>query len=101
VITIVATNDIKVSGSLTPANSSSYIALIGTKNMSIEGAAATVEGIFYCHNPAISSTMAVKGVTTVTGSIAADNVTTDHSVTLNPDPRLNLRTMRQMRLPGL
>jgi hypothetical protein len=101
VVTIVVTDDITVNGSLTAANSSSYLALIAYDVLDIEPAATPVDAVFYCHNPFGTGLVQIRGTKTVTGSIAGDDVTTDHSVTLNPSSRLNINVMRQLHLPGL
>ncbi len=101
IYTVVATDDVSINGNLTPANSSSRLAIIATKKITIEAAAANVEAVLYCHNSEGTGVIGVKGVTTIKGSVSADNVSTDKSTTFNPDPSTNISRLRQLKMPGL
>ncbi len=101
IVTIVAARDAKINGNLVAADASSCVAVIASRTITIEAAAATVEGIFYCHNSTLTGKVEVKGVTTISGSICADVITTDKTTAFHPMPRLDLKAMRQLRLPGL
>ena len=101
IITVYCNRDIIVDGNLTPANSSSYLALIAGHKIRIEGSAPSCEGIFYSHTASNSGLIEVRGVTTVIGSVAADDINTDQTTTFRPSTRWDLDAMRKLRLPGL
>jgi hypothetical protein len=99
--TVVATDDVSINANLTPANPSSRLAIVATKKITIEATATNVEAILYCHNSAGTGVINVKGVTTIKGSVSADDMTTDKTVTFNPDPSIDLTVLRKLYLPGL
>ncbi|MGC8862874.1 MAG: hypothetical protein ACP5R5_08885 [Armatimonadota bacterium] len=101
IITFVVAHDVSVNGPLVPANNSSYVAILALHAITIEAAATTAEGVFYCHNSAVGGRIDVKGVTTINGCAAADTIVTDKTTAFNPLPRLDLNAMRQLRLPGV
>ena len=100
-VTVVATGNIKVTGSLWPADQTSYLALATDHDITVQNAAGSVEAVLYAHSPGGSGDVNLNGSKTLTGSIAADDVSADSSVTLVRDTRLNLYAMKQLRLPGL
>ena len=101
VITIVATDNISVTGSLWPADQSSCLALITNRDISVEVAANSVEAVLYAHDSSGVGDVFIKGATTLIGSAAADDFANNSTVNLVRDTRLNLSVMRSLRLPGL
>ena len=101
VITMVVGDTVTVEGPLVAGNASSYLAVVALHSITIEPAAATVEGVFYCHNPGGTGSIHVKDTKTINGSVCADVIATDKTTAFNPMSRLDLNAMRQLRLPGL
>jgi hypothetical protein len=101
VYTIYCSHDIIVNGNLTPTNSTSYLALIANHKIRIENAASSVEAVLYSHTLGKTGLIEVKGATTITGSAAADDITTDSPTTFRPSSSLNLYVFKQLRLPGV
>lgn len=99
--TIAATGDISVNGALVSANLDSYLALVTERNLRIESGVTSAEGVFYAHKADNNAKVEIHGVTTVTGCVAGDDVTTDSTISFARSPRLTLNAMRQLRLPGL
>ncbi len=100
-ITIYCSHDITVDADLIPANSNSYLALIAGHYILVAGSAPSCDALFYCHTPGNLGRIELRGVKTVTGCVAADDITTDQATTFLPSARWNLDIMRRMRLPGL
>jgi len=98
--TMVATGDITVSGSLYPANSASYLALITTGSISITGTAGWVDAVLYAHAPGGSGRIRIRRSTTVNGTMAADDYVFESSFSMARYSSFDLALMRQLRLPG-
>lgn len=101
ICTVVSTGNIYVIGSLTKANSSSFLALVTTHKVYIDSSAANVQAVMYTHKSDNSGLVEMHGVKSITGSAAGDNFTADQTVTFTYDSGLDLQTMRQLHLPGL
>lgn len=102
VCTIVATSDIKITGSLTAVDQDSYLALITQGRIDIEGLGAYVQAVLYSKKADNNGECHVRQPwVQVCGVWASDNNKTDRDVTFGYDSRLNLSIMRQLRLPGL
>lgn len=100
-ITIVAAGNIEIKGNLWPATQDSYLALLTQTDINIESTATYVQAIMYAHKPDGSGDINCNGVTTVVGSMCADDVHCNSDTALSADTRINLDIMRQLRLPGL
>jgi len=101
VYTIYCSHDVTINGNLTPGNASSYLAIIADHKIRIESTASSVEAVLYSHTSGNTGLIEVKGTTTITGSVAADDITTDNATAFQPSSRLNLSVFRQLRLPGV
>ena len=101
VYTIAATGDISINGTLSPGSPDSFLALITMKQIKIEAGCPSLDAVLYAHKSDKNAGIPIKGVTTITGSMAADNFTTDSPVTMYYDSRLTLSIMKQLHLPGL
>ena len=99
--TIVATGDINVYNTLIPTNTDSHLALITNRRIIVDPAATPVKAILYCHNSGNTGQISLDGTKSVTGSVAADDITTDHAVTLYRNSKFNLAIMKLLHLPGL
>jgi len=101
VYTIVAWGDINITGNLQPGNSSSRIALISNHTIRLQITSYFIQAVMYAHRSDMTGKIEIHGAKTINGSMSADNITTDHSITFNRDSSINLDTMRQLNLPGL
>lgn len=107
VVTIVATGPITVTGNVTRADADSFLALITERSIVIEGNTTTLQAVLYCHNESNTGLARYSrddpqgSGTTVTGSVAADNIRMDGTSTANRDPTLTRDVMAQLKLPGL
>ena len=101
VFIIVAKNNINIHGDLVPWDQNSYLALVTQKDINIDFGVNTVYATMYCHKSDNSADLNINGYTTFSGSMAADNISTDYSVSMTLNPNINLTLMRQLNLPGL
>ncbi len=101
IYTIYCSHDIIINGNLAPGDTNSYLALIANHKIRIESTASSVEAILYSHTSGNTGLIEVKGNTTITGSVAADEITTDTATVFRPSYRLNLSVFRQLKLPGV
>lgn len=100
-ITVVATGDIIINGSLSPADSNSYMALITREDIYIDYGAGYVDAIMYAHRSGLGSEANINGYTTICGLVASDDNTTTSTTNFSRNTKLTLAIMRQLKLPGL
>ena len=102
VCTIVATDDIRIQGSVWPVDQNSYLALITEKHIDIESEFAVVQAVMYSHKSDDNGEVHVKKDSVqIVGVAASDENVTDDDLTVSYDSRLNVDIMRELRLPGL
>lgn len=101
VVTLVATGNIAVKGNLNYQDTNSYLALVTQKTITLQLTATSVVAALYAHKPDKSGRINIQGVTTVVGTISADDVDASASTNFRRDSGLNLDIMRRLRLPGL
>ncbi len=102
VCTIVATGNITIDGWLLPSDSTSHLALITTGQITADTSAFWVQAIMYAHKSDNTAQIHLQASPVwVSGSLAADNVNTDNSITLQPDTTCTLAVFRQLQMPGL
>lgn len=100
-VTVVATGNITVRTSVGPYDSSSYLALITNKTITIQTSASTIVSALYAHKSDSTARVVIQGTMTVIGTISADDISTDHPVDVRRDSGLDLDVMRRLKLPGL
>lgn len=100
-ITVVATGDIIVNGSLSSADGDSFIALITKQQIRVDLLALNVEAIMYSHTPGKRSDIDIKGLATIHGVAASDDNKIALTSNFYANTKLNLAIMRQLKLPGL
>ncbi len=100
-VTIVATGNISIVGSVTYYDVNSYLALITQKNIYVQSSAPSVVATLYAHKADRSGKVQLQGFQTVVGTVCGDDATTSSSTNFRRDSGLNLDIMRRLRLPGL
>ena len=100
VVTIVCSGDISVQSSLNPSDTNSYLSLITTKSIIFQSGALNGTGVFYAHHPNNTGSIQLKGQTTITGTIAADDIIHNGKVDISRGSR-SFDALRRSRLPGL
>ncbi|MCE5315398.1 MAG: hypothetical protein ABFD49_06275 [Armatimonadota bacterium] len=101
VYTVVASGDIVVNGSLSAANSSSFMALLSPDEIIVYNNSGYVAALLYSHNSLNTGNIQIYGYPTVYGSASADAFSTEHTAVINHNSGLNIEAMRQLDLPGL
>lgn len=101
IITVVATSDINVIGSLLPADQNSFMVLITTQHIRVQAGCFNVQAAMYAHKPDKTATAEVSGLTTITGIWASDDNRTTTTTYFERDSRINLDIMKRLHLPGL
>ncbi|MCE5321931.1 hypothetical protein LLG46_01290 [bacterium] len=99
--TLVATDDIIVTGSLSSANSSSFLALITLDKITINNSSGYVSALLYSHNSLSTGGIDIRGYPTIYGSASADEFATEYTSVINGNSLLTIDVMRQLKLPGL
>lgn len=100
VVTIVCSGDISVQSNLNPNDTNSYLSLISAKSITFQSGSLSVTGAFYAHNSNNSAYIQIKGQTTVTGTVAADDIVNDGKVNISRGSR-SFDSLQRSRLPGL
>jgi Tfp pilus assembly protein PilX len=102
--TIVSTGDVIITNDYTKYSSDSYLAVITTGQISIQGSADNVDAILYAHKSDGSGDihcLASLFTRYICGAVVADKVDNDSTISVERDPGLTPAVMRQLHLPGV
>jgi hypothetical protein len=103
VYTVVASGNVTIDNSLTPANSSSHLAVLTTCSMEID-TNRTVQAVVYCHNSSDKAVLTMSRKPNIIGSMCTDSIVFSQNCnwfTLADDTSIDLVTMTALQLPGI